>query len=145
MRRSRVVVDARRFRAVAVAKVDEHDVVSIRDEVVSDLAVPLVCFVVGGVEHDCWESTLDEGPVARGPVDVEREAYAISHRNHYILRQHDSILRDHGASRSLINLPPHRCCLLTGMKRNINPISLHITLPLPSAPRLNFRSLRPAA
>ncbi len=91
VRRGGVVVDARRLGAVAVAQVDQHDVVALRNEVVGDLAVPLVGLVVGGVEHDRREAPLDEVPVARGPVDVEGEPHAVSHRDHDVLGQDDPV------------------------------------------------------
>ena len=108
VRRGGVVVDARRLGAVAVAQVDQHDVVALRDEVVRDLAVPLVRLVVRRVEHDRREAALDERPVARGPVDVEGEADAVAHRNHHVLRQDDPELRSRlPPSPPDDQLPPH--------------------------------------
>ena len=103
-----VVVDARRLRAVAVTEVDQHDVVSLRDEGVRDLAVALVRLVVRSVEHDRGEAALDEGPVARRPVDVERETDVVAHRHHDVLRQDDPVLCAHSASPPIINFPPQR-------------------------------------
>ncbi len=105
VRRGGVVVDAGRLRAIAVAQVDQHDVVALRDEEVGDLAVALVGLVVRSVEHDRREAAVDEAPVARRPVDVEGEPHAVPHRNHDVLRQDDPVLRAHAASLSMIRLP----------------------------------------
>ena len=86
-----VVVDARGLGAVAVAQVDQHDVVAFRHEEVGDLGVALVGLVVRGVEHDRREAPLDEVPVARGPVDVEGEPDAVPHRHHHVLRHDDPV------------------------------------------------------
>ena len=91
VRRGGVVVDARRLRAVAVAQVDQHDVVALRDEVIGDLGVPLVGLVVRRVEHDRREPPLDEVPVTCGPVDVEGELHAVPHRHHHVLRHDDPV------------------------------------------------------
>ena len=104
VRRGGVVVDAGGLGAVAVAQVDERDVVALRDEEVGDLAVALVGLVVRRVEHDRREAAVDEAAVARRPVDVEREPHAVPHRHHHVLRDDDSVLA-HAASLSITRLP----------------------------------------
>ena len=101
VRRGGVVVDARRLGAVAVAQVDQHDVVALRDEVIGDLGVPLVGLVVRRVEHDRREAPLDEVPVTCGPVDVEGELHAVPHRHHHVLRHDDPV----GSSAHSLGLP----------------------------------------
>ena len=96
-----MVVDARGLGAVAVAQVDQHDVEALRHEEVRDLRVAPVGLVVRGVEHDRREAPLDEGAVARRPVDVEREPDAVAHRHHHVLRHDDPPVRGFGLAPGL--------------------------------------------
>ena len=104
VRRRGVKVDPGGLGSVAVPQVDERDVVALRDEEVRDLGVALVGLVVRGVEHDRREAAVDEAPVLRGPVDVEREADAVPHRHHHVLR-HDDPEVAHAPSLSMTRLP----------------------------------------
>ena len=105
VRRRGVVVDAGGLGAVPVAQIDQHDVVAPRDEEVRDLGVALVRLVVRRVEHDRREAALDEVPVARRPVDVEREPDAVPHRHHHVLRDDDPVVRSHAPSLSMTRFP----------------------------------------
>ena len=119
-----VVVDARGLGAVAVAQVDQHDVEALRHEEVRDLRVAPVGLVVRGMEHDRREAPLDEGAVARRPVDVEREPDAVAHRHHHVLRHDDPPVRGFGLAPGLNAGHRTPCSMMrfpTSSTRSANP------------------------